>query len=108
MTGRSKYGNIKTKLDGHAFASKAEARRFAELKLLERAGLISSLTLQPKFPIVVNGTKVTTYIADFQYTEKGRVVIEDVKSTSTITPVYRLKKKLLKASLGLTVIEVFR
>ena len=46
--GYSKYRNKKTELDGIAFDSKREAERYAELKLLERAGEISYLQLQPE------------------------------------------------------------
>ena len=49
--GNSKYGAIRTTVDGVTFASKAEARRYAELKLLEQAGEIKGLELQPKFDI---------------------------------------------------------
>jgi hypothetical protein len=64
---KSKYAAIPTIVDGIRFASKKEARRYTELKLLERAGEITCLELQPKFPCVVNGKKVCTYIADFAY-----------------------------------------
>lgn len=48
-----KFNAVKTVIDGHTFASKAEAARYAELKLLRRAGEIFELELQPKYPIVV-------------------------------------------------------
>jgi len=65
------------------------------LRLLERAGEISNLELQPKFPITVNGTKVCTYIADFAYFTPKEKIVEDVKGV--LTPMYRLKKKLTEA-----------
>ena len=49
MKRRAKYGNTKVKVDGITFDSKAEARRYGELKLLERAGEITSMELQPTF-----------------------------------------------------------
>lgn len=101
---RPKYGAIKTEIDGITFASRAEARRYMDLKLLERAGKISNLQTQPKFPLIITGTKIGTYIADFSYidlTQKGPqgqsgcTITEDVKSKPTRTPVYRLKMKLM-------------
>ncbi|MDD3747626.1 MAG: DUF1064 domain-containing protein, partial [Anaerostipes sp.] len=43
----SKYGARKTVIDGITFDSKREAKRYQELKLLEQAGEISYLELQP-------------------------------------------------------------
>jgi hypothetical protein len=98
----SKYGAIRTEVDGIVFASHAEARRYIELKLLEKAGEITNLVLQPKFPIVVNGFKICTFIGDFSYIKKlvegqngDLSVVEDVKGVAT--PTFRLKMKLVKA-----------
>lgn len=93
-------------VDGHHFASKAEARRYGALRLLERAGVISGLTLQPEYKIVHHGELLTTYRADFAYVSDGVRIVEDVKSPATKTPVYRLKKKLVKAFLGVEIVEV--
>jgi hypothetical protein len=101
-----KYGNVPEWVDGIRFASRAEARRYQELKLLVRAGAISHLKIQPSYKLVVNGVKVATYRADFHYDENGRLVVEDVKSRPTMTPVYRLKKKLLKALYDIDIKEV--
>jgi hypothetical protein len=100
----TKYGAIRTEVDGVTFASKAEARRYAELKLLERAGEIAQLELQPRYPLVVNGVKVATYVGDFRYIERGGLVVEDTKGVRT--PVYKLKAKLMLAVHGITVKEV--
>lgn len=103
----SKYGNKRVHLDGQWFDSKAEADRYGQLKVLQRIGRISELICQPEFPIAVNGHVICRYIADFQYTDdEGRQIIEDVKSKPTKTPVYRLKKKLMLAVLGITITEV--
>lgn len=93
---RNKYNNKKTILDGHLFDSRKEAKRYHELKLLQAAGEVWNLELQPRIPLMVNGVKVGTYIADFRYNKSdGTLVIEDVKSPATKTPVYNLKKKIL-------------
>ena len=99
----SKYGAIKTEVDGITFASRAEANRYSELKLLEAAGEISRLELQPKYPLVVNGVKVAEYRGDFLYIQDGHKVLEDVKGVAT--PVFRLKKKLVNALYNIDILE---
>jgi hypothetical protein len=111
MSQRSKYGAVPTVLDGVRFASKREAARYATLKLLERAGEIKELELQPRFPLYVcrrqNGElhKVCDYVADFQYREgrDGVLVVEDSKGMRT--PTYRLKAKMFTAQYGLEIRE---
>lgn len=96
---KSKYSNEKTIVDGHEFMSKREAKYYSELKLLQRAGEIFDLVLQPKFPIVMNGQVICNVIADFSFEEKanlGRRVVVDVKGFWT--DVSRLKWKMAKAS----------
>lgn len=116
MAGRSKYGAKPTVVDGHRFPSMAEARRYAELKLMERAGQITHLELQPKFPVVVAGVKIGSYVADFAYIDTARrgpqgqvgcKVVEDVKSAPTRTRLYIWKKKLVEALYpGVKIMEV--
>jgi len=102
-----KYRNIPTEVDGHKFSSRKEARRFGELKLLERAGEISGLRLQPAFPLDVNGVPVCRYVGDFAYVREGVEVVEDVKSPITRkNPTYRIKAKLFRALKGFSVTEV--
>lgn len=100
-----KYGNCETEVDGTMFDSIAEARHYETLRTLERVGAIHDLKLQPRFPLMVNGEKIGTYVADFQYVDtEGRLVVEDVKGMRT--PVYKLKKKLMKAVHGIEIEEV--
>jgi len=100
---RNKYGAIKTTVDGIKFDSKKEAARYLALKMLSMAGEVSDLKLQPKFDLIVNGTKIGFYKADFQYTKDGKIVVEDVKGM--LTPVYKLKKKMIKAIYGFDIFE---
>ena len=101
----SKYRAVKTEVDGIVFDSKAEAQRYKDLKLLQRAGAISGLELQPRFPVFVNGKKVCTYIADFVYFEGQKRIVEDVKGMKTRE--YRLKKKLVEATYpGVEIVEI--
>lgn len=95
MARRGKYNNVRTEVDGITFHSKKEAARYCELRLMQIGRLITDLQCQPKIPLMVNGTQIGNYIGDFKYRENGEWVIEDVKSKATITPTYRLKKKIL-------------
>ena len=100
---------VERTLDGITFASKKEATRYATLKLLERAGKIRDLKLQPKFPVEINGRPFTTYTADFQFYDRelGRVVIEDSKSTGTAKDAaYRLRRRAAELAHGIEVVEV--
>ena len=81
------------------FDSLAEERRYHELMLLEKAGDIIGLTVHPVFEIFQAFTDGTgkkhrgiRYEADFQYTEGGRVIVEDVKGVET--EVFKIKRKL--------------
>lgn len=95
---KSKYGNKKTEVDGIVFDSKKEAKRYGELKILLKKGLIGLLEMQRVFELEVNGVIVARYKADFCYlNEQGELVVEDVKSAATRKiATYRLKKKLMK------------
>jgi hypothetical protein len=101
----SKYKNRKTEVDGITFDSKREAARYSTLKLLQRAGHIRDLELQPVFPIVINGVKICKYKADFQYFDitAGKQIVEDCKGFATRE--YKLKKKLVRAVFGVEIVE---
>lgn len=108
----SKYRAVRTVAQGITFDSKAEADRYCELRLLERAGEITDLVLQPKFPLAVNGVLCGEYRGDFQYFvrpangKRGNHIVEDVKSKITKTAVYELKKKLVLALYKIQIVEV--
>lgn len=100
-----KYHNTKTVADGIKFDSKLEAERYVQLKILERAGVIRDLELQPEYELIPSFRKngktwrKTVYKADFRYilADCDRIIIEDVKgSTAVITDVFRLKQKLFE------------
>lgn len=86
-------------INGITFDSKAEMKRYTELKILEKQGRISNLSLQPKFLlheafIDVTGKKnrAVYYIADFQYSDSaGNTVIEDVKGFKTRDYITKIK-----------------
>lgn len=97
----NKYHNTKTTIDGIKFDSKAEAKRYIELKLLQKAKKITDLQLQPKYELQPKyknnkgeNIRAITYKADFSYTEGNKVIVEDVKGMETKE--FKLKKKLLE------------
>ena len=116
---RNKYKAVKTTIDGITFDSKREAKRYTELKILEKAGHITHLELQPEYSIDIGGKHICKYKADFRYFtvraesnerfynskgewqtptmtgDKEGQVVEDSKGFKT--PIYRLKKKLVEA-----------
>ena len=98
---RSKYNAKKTERDGIVFDSKAEADRYADLKLMAKAGAITDLQFQPRFTLLEgftrDGKKIRPieYVADFAYIEADKIVVEDVKGgKATMTEAYKLKRKL--------------
>lgn len=105
-TRKNKYGNEITIVDNVKFASKREANRYAELKILEAAGKISQLLLQPRYRLEIEGILIATYVGDFAYWHHhvGRVVVEDSKGVKT--RVYLMKKQLMLAIHGIDIVEV--
>jgi hypothetical protein len=105
-----KFNAQRTEVDGISFASKAEARRYSELKLLAKAGKIEKLGLQPEFKLSVKGVVIGRYQGDFDYWKpvdgQRFYVVEDVKGM--MTPMYRWKKKHLLAEHGIAIVEIGR
>lgn len=107
----SKYHATKTVIDGITFDSKREAKRYQELKLLERAGAIRDLQRQVRYELIpafdCDGKhyRPATYIADFVYTDAktGKEVVEDCKGFRT--DVYRLKAKMFAHKYGVPILE---
>ncbi len=117
--GRNKYGN--QRVGGHA--SKKEHYRAAQLRLMERAGLISDLREQVSYELIPaqyaecgNDAKghakrallerSCRYIADFVYTDRatGHTVVEDTKGVRTKE--YIIKRKLMLHVHGIRIKEV--
>ena len=116
---KNKYGA--RRVGSHA--SEKEHKRAAELKLLERAGVISNLREQVPFELIpaqygtcgldLKGKPVRVclersckYIADFVYTDNqsGNTVVEDTKGVRTKE--YIIKKKLMLYLHGIRIKEV--
>ena len=100
----NKYRNKKT----GSYASKKEAKRAQELKLMERAGNIFNLREQVKFVLIPKqkGERECSYISDFDYIDKrtGLRVIEDTKGFKT--PEYIIKRKLMLWVHGIRITEI--
>jgi hypothetical protein len=104
---RHKYNAVPTFVNGLRFASKAEAKRYAELLILENAGKITHLGVQPKFLLRVSagGFPLGNYVADFEYVaDDGQHIVEDVKGFKT--PLYKWKKKHAEAQYGIKIVEI--
>jgi hypothetical protein len=103
-----KYKNIKTIINGITFDSKKEAGYYGILRLKEKARLIQRFEMQVRYDLVVNGIMICFYKADFVTYKHGKVFeVIDVKSKMTKSlPVYRLKKKLLKAIYNIDIVEI--
>lgn len=102
----NKFGNVPTWVDGIRFASKKEAARWGELRLLESAGQIRDLRRQVRYSLQVSSVDTTTYIADFVYLDVATdaTVVEDAKGFKT--PEYKLKAKMMLAQYGIAIKEV--
>ena len=119
---QGKYGNKKTVVDGITFDSQKEAKRYKELSLMERAGMISDLQRQVKYVLIPPQREPDTigkkggihkgklierevsYVADFVYQENGQTVVEDTKGFRTKD--YLLKRKMLLFFHGIKIKEV--
>ena len=122
---RNKYKAIKTTVNGIEFDSRKEARRYQDLLLLQRAGVIKKLEMQVKFVLIPTQYETTirygkkgqrlkdkqkllekecSYIADFVYEENGKKVVEDTKGVKTKD--YIIKRKLMLHVHGIRIREV--
>lgn len=98
---KNKYNAIKVEHDNIKFASKAEGKRYLELKLLRREGWIRYFLMQVPFNLPGN----VKYKCDFFIVWKdGSITVEDVKGVKT--PVYILKKKQVEEIYNIKIEEV--
>lgn len=102
----NKYRNKKVVYDGIKFDSIREATRYNQLKIFQKAGLISGLKLQVPFVLIPKSRygRAIKYVADFVYYENGEMVVEDTKGFKT--DVYRLKKRMMLETHGIEIKEI--
>lgn len=101
---RSKYRNVPMEVDGIRFDSKKEAAFYSMLKLREKAGEVFEVQLQRRYALTApNGMLMTTYVADFAFYDdlQKRTRVVDVKGYET--DVFKLKRKMMRALLGIEV-----
>ena len=125
MANYHKYNNKKVIVNGIKFDSQKEAKRYQELSMFEKAGVISGLQMQVKFLLVPaqyeiverhgkKGQKLPSgkkcvekecsYYADFVYKRGGETIVEDTKGFKT--PEYIIKRKLMLYKYGIKIKEV--
>lgn len=106
----SKFKNQRCEYQGQSFRSKRELQRFLILQNDLSLGVISDLRrevpfeLAPKVMLDGRCKPALRYFADFVYNRGGVTVVEDAKGVQT--PVYRIKKHLMKTVHGINVKEV--
>jgi hypothetical protein len=93
---RNKFRAKSQRIDGIYFPSTGEANRYLELKLQEKAGVITELKIHPRYPIVINGIKVCSVVLDFEYFLGKTRTYEDWKGYYTAES--KLRHKLLEAA----------
>lgn len=98
---RHKYGAKKTTTDDGTFDSAREAKRYADLKLFEKARTITALMRQVKFDLREGGS----YVADFVYFDVTTQswVVEDSKGFRTDE--YKRKRKLMRELHSINILE---
>ena len=126
-----KYNNKKVMVDGIKFDSKKEAKRYQELKMLEKAGHITDLKRQAKYVLIPAQYEPTsevyakgkekgkpkkgklierecTYYADFVYMQGGNTIVEDVKGyrEGQAYNLFVIKRKLMLYVHGIIVKEL--
>jgi len=121
---KNKYNAKQTVVDGITFDSKKEAKRYGELKLLEKAGEISQLGIQPSIKLHAPKCRakeegdeevIGKYIPDFSYFnyDKGVMIYEDVKAWDKkakkgkgdwlVTPMSKWKIRHTEAEYGIKI-----
>ncbi len=123
----NKYHSKKVTWNGEVFDSQKEARRYAELKLLEKSGHISELKRQVRYELIPSQRETSTevytrgekkgqfkkgkviekpcyYVADFEYIQDEKKVVEDTKGVRTKD--YVIKRKLMLWVHKIKIVEV--
>jgi len=106
---RTKYGNVKVVIDGESYDSKIEAEFHHHLKLRERIGEVYGIVRQKDFLIELSGQRICVLKVDFWFYDRRTLGMRavDIKGGPTDTPVFRLKRKLVRAMFGVEV-EIVR
>lgn len=133
---KNKLNNRSITIDGITFQSTREGNRYCELKLMQKAGIISDLELQKCYELIPahyetvetgeyykRGEKKgqpktkqvcieqsVAYNADFVYKQDGKTIVEDAKgfkdSSSSTYAKFVIKRKLMLWVHGIRIREV--
>ena len=107
--GPSKWPHIPCEEDGWKFDSRDERDEYRDLKLRVSAKQIIDLKVHPVYTFVVNDKKIGIYTADFSYTEKGQLIVVEVKNPANAKErSFRRNCKLMWAHHGIEVVVVVR
>lgn len=103
-----KYNAKRTEYNGRVYDSKAEAHMAQELDNARHSHdqdqKVISVEYQKRYRLEVNGKLICTYVADFYVVyATGRTEVIDTKGV--LTPVYKLKKKLMLACYDIEIKE---
>ena len=80
------------------FDSRAEAKKFRELKMLQNNGQIFGLRCHPKFDLVVRANdntlafSVGSYTADFEYFTRDETLNQAIRHVLDVKPMRRCKR----------------
>lgn len=113
----NKYRNKQIIVDGEKFDSMKEYKRWCELKLMARTGMIKNLERQVKYVLIpaqyAHGKRLErecAYFADFRYIQNGKLVVEDVKGyrdpNSAGYAKFVIKRKMMLHFHGIRISEV--
>ena len=125
---KNKYKAKKVEIDGEVFDSKAEAKRWLQLRKMVDTGEIKNLCRQVEYMLIPRQRAQSTetyrsgpkkgqfkpgkllerelcYVCDFQYEKNGKVVVEDVKGYTGggAYTVFSIKRKLMLMMHGIQV-----
>ncbi len=105
---RSKYNAKRTEYNGRMYDSIAEAKMAQELDNARHshdpAQKVIYVEYQKPYRLEVNSELICRYIADF-YVEYANGITKVIDAKGMLTPVYKLKKKLMHAILGIEIQE---
>jgi len=109
-----KYNNTKIEVDGFKFDSKKESKRYQELKILKKAGIIKDFKMQVPYLLIPSQKDTITkktlerpvkYLADFVVIGFDNTeIVEDTKGMRTA--LYILKRKLMLYVHGIRIKEI--
>ncbi len=104
-SGRAKYGNKKVEWNGMLFDSTKEYKRYRQLLILLKKGLIGQLQRQVPYELNEGGTHSLKYVADFVYIDAktGKEIVEDSKGYRTQE--YKKRRRLMKKVHNITIKE---